>query len=157
MKVAELFHNMISNGVLYPLPYILIHIHSFSQLNIIVLYGSFFYYYSCARGTLWHLQNSYNKSLLNSLPPVFSFISSSLHSWDTFNRSHFSICTHVYIILPPYSPSYTPSPHPSHSHWYQAPRKDLFCFPFLWFTKKKSHFCLFKIARQDVYLWHFHV
>jgi hypothetical protein len=41
-------------------------------------------------------------------PPLFfSFILPSLHSWNSFNRSHLSIFMHEYIIFPPYSSSYT--------------------------------------------------
>jgi hypothetical protein len=40
--------------------------------------------------------------------PLSSF-SFSLPSWNSFNRSHFSIFIHEYIIFPPYSP---PAPFP---------------------------------------------
>jgi hypothetical protein len=38
------------------------------------------------------------------------------HSWNSFNRFHFSVYIHVYTILTPYSASYTLSPHP-HPNW----------------------------------------
>jgi hypothetical protein len=37
----------------------------------------------------------------------FSFIPLLPHSWNSFNRSHFSIFIHEYIIFLLYSPSYT--------------------------------------------------
>jgi hypothetical protein len=45
------------------------------------------------------------------------------------------------------------------SHRYPCCIQDSFCFPILWFCKKKKkrHFCLFKIATQNVSLWHFHI
>jgi hypothetical protein len=52
--------------------------------------------------------------------PSFSFIYP--HSWSSFNRSHFSIYMHVYLLFPPYSPSYTFSLYLPHSYWYQPPR-----------------------------------
>jgi hypothetical protein len=52
----------------------------------------------------------YNVSNLNWHPVPFSFISFSPHSWNSFNRYHFSICIHVYTIFPLYSSSHTLSP-----------------------------------------------
>jgi hypothetical protein len=46
---------------------------------------------------------------LNS-PFLFSPPSPFLDSWSSFNRCHFCICIHVYILFAPYSPSY-PFPH----------------------------------------------
>jgi hypothetical protein len=45
-------------------------------------------------------------------------LSSFLHSWDSFNRPHFSIFIHEYIIFLPHSPSHTLSFCPSPSHWH---------------------------------------
>jgi hypothetical protein len=46
-------------------------------------------------------------------------LSSLPHSWNSFNRSYFSIYVHVYTVFAPYSPSLSlPSPP---SHWYQPP------------------------------------
>jgi hypothetical protein len=99
-------------------------------------------------------KSSYNISELNSPPPPFSL--SSLHSWNSFNRSHFSIYIHVYRILLPHAPFYTLSLYPPSSYWYQSPRQDLFCLPALCFCWKKKgwHYCLFKTAIQGVSLWH---
>jgi hypothetical protein len=88
--------------------------------------------------TIYH---SWIHPLHHSLIPPFP------HSWNSFNLSHFSIFIHEYIIFPLYSPSYTlflylPSPIVT------IPRQDLFHLPFSIF--EKSHFCLFKIATQEV-------
>jgi hypothetical protein len=48
------------------------------------------------------------------------------HSWNSFNKSHFSIYIHVYTVFAPHSPSFTLFPHPPPSHWYQH------CI-FIWF------------------------
>jgi hypothetical protein len=71
----------------------------------------------------------------------YSWIHPLPHSWNSFNRSHFSIYIHVYTIFPPYLPIYTLFLISSSSHWYQLP--DLFCFLVLSFCKKKkSNVCL---------------
>jgi hypothetical protein len=44
----------------------------------------------------------------------------------------------VYIIFPPYSPSYTISPHSPRSYWYQPPSQDLFGPPGLQFCNRKK-------------------
>jgi hypothetical protein len=84
---------------------------------------------------------------LNSLPPSISFISTSLHSQNRFNRSHFSIFVHSYI-FPPYLPFYTLSSCPSPSHWCQHPERT--CFTLLFSIFEKRH--LFKISIQGVTL-----
>jgi hypothetical protein len=76
------------------------------------------------------------------------------HSWNSFNRSHFSIYIYVYPVFVPYSPSYTHFLHPPHNGTNPPDRT---C-SFLQFCKRKKwHFCLFKIPIQGVSLWHFHV
>jgi hypothetical protein len=75
------------------------------------------------------------------------------YSWKSFNRFHFSIFIHEYLIFPPYSASntfslYPPPPTDTNS------RQDLFCLPVL-VLKKKILFV--KIAMQGVSLRHFHV
>jgi hypothetical protein len=63
-------------------------------------------------------------------------LSSSLHSWNSFNRCHFSIFIHVYIIFPPYSP---PTPFPflfPPPTGVPTPRQDLLYLPVLHFWKK---------------------
>jgi hypothetical protein len=93
--------------------------------------------------------------LLEFIPPSLSFIPSSLHSWNSFSMSHFSISIHEYIVFPLHSPSYTLSLYLPPSHWYQLPNRTYFTF--LFFIFRKSHFCLFKIPIQGVSLWYFHV
>jgi hypothetical protein len=85
--------------------------------------------------------------------PSSSFIFPSHNSLNSFNRSHFSIFVHVYIIFPLHSVTYTfpyiPSP-PTGTN----PQAGLtFMFPIF----EKWHFCMFKIATQRILLWHFHV
>jgi hypothetical protein len=74
-----------------------------------------------------------------------SSLSRSPHSWNSFNRSHFPICTCKYIIFKPYSFSYTLSlytpPTPTGAKPQIGPVLH-FCSPFL----KKRQFCLFKIG-----------
>jgi hypothetical protein len=68
---------------------------------------------------------------LNSPPPSFFIIPSSPHSWNSFNRSHFSIYIRGYTAFAPYPPpTLSPPPPP---HWFQPPppRQDLFCPPVL--------------------------
>jgi hypothetical protein len=113
--------------------------------------------------------NVSNTSYLSSASPPLSFITSSPHSWNTFNRYHFCIYIHVYTVFALYSPSYNISLTPPPSHWYQLPPTPPQVRPvlpsyslILWKKKeiwKKWHFCLFniKIAKQGVSLWHFHV
>jgi hypothetical protein len=62
-----------------------------------------------------------NISYLNSPPPPF-FLAPLPHSWNSFNRYHFSICTHVYTLFALYSRSHTLSPTPPLSHLYQPPQ-----------------------------------
>jgi hypothetical protein len=73
-------------------------------------------------GTFWHLQ------MVLTMYPIYhtgihplndSPSSPSTHSRNSFNRYHFSIYIHVYTIFSPYSPSFTISPLPLPSHWYQ--------------------------------------
>jgi hypothetical protein len=91
-------------------------------------------------------RSSYNISYVH---PSVILLYSSLHFWDSFIRSYFSIFIRNYIVSPPYSPSYILSPHPPPSHWY-LPQTGPSCSLF-W---KKDIFCLYKIAIQGVSLWH---
>jgi hypothetical protein len=75
-------------------------------------------------------KSSYNISLLNSSFHHSPF-SPLPHSWNTFNRSNFSIFIHVYIIYLLYSPYYTLSLYPPPSCWYQLTRQYLFHLPVL--------------------------
>jgi hypothetical protein len=118
----------------------------------------FFHYiilhYCCTCGTRWHLQMSLQYTIQISLqytiveftPSIILLYPLSPDFQNSLNRSHFSIFIYEYII---FSSSYTPSLYPPPSHWYQSPKQDLFYLPAL-------HFCLFKIALQGIFLWHFH-
>jgi hypothetical protein len=64
--------------------------------------------------------NVSNKSYLNSPLLPFSFISPFPHSWNSFNRYHFSIYIHVYTVFAPYSPFHTLSLPPPSSRWYRT-------------------------------------
>jgi hypothetical protein len=94
---------------------------------------SFDYFFYCCAGVHCGIyKSSYNISSIsysNSFPQLFSFISSSPYSWNSFNRSHFSIYIHVYRVFAPCSPFYTFSLHIPFSHWYQPSRQDPFCPP----------------------------
>jgi hypothetical protein len=76
------------------------------------------------------------------------------HSWNSYNRSSFSIYIHMYTIFTLYSFSHTLLLHFPPSHWYQSPRQDLFCPLVFQFCKRKKVTFLFKIAIQGVSLWH---
>jgi hypothetical protein len=96
-----------------------------------------------------------NISYLHSPPPSFSFILPFPHS----NRYHFfSFHTYVHstctINHPPMS-----FPHLLPPLTNTIPtRQDLFCLPVISFCKwKKLKFFLFKIVKQGVSSWHFHV
>jgi hypothetical protein len=60
------------------------------------------------------------------------------HSWNSFNRSHFSIYRHEYIILSPYSPSCTILPHLPPPISNNPPDRTCFAFLFCVFVKKKK-------------------
>jgi hypothetical protein len=96
--------------------------------------------------------NISNISYLNSLSPLFFFAPLSPIPGVVSTGLYFSIYIYVYTVFALYSPSYTLSPPPPSSHWYQLPsREDLFYPPILWFCKwKKNFFCLFKIPTQGV-------
>jgi hypothetical protein len=105
----------------------------------------YFFIFCCTGGTLWHLPN-----LLQSIILLYS---PSPHSWNSFNRSHFSIFIFEYIIFLPYSFFYTFSLYPPPSYWCQLPRQELFYLPHF----GKRHFCLYNVTIWEVTFWHFHV
>jgi hypothetical protein len=77
-----------------------------SQLQILFFYDLLFYFifnfcYCGSGGTLWHLQIFFLQLIIVEFTPP-----PSPHSWNSFNRSQFSIYIYVYRIFPPYSPSY---------------------------------------------------
>jgi hypothetical protein len=92
----------------------------------------------------------YQINLLEFTPLLMLLYPPSLQSWDSFNRSHFSISIHVYTVFAPYSPSHTFSPHPPFpSH---CPGRMCSALLFSNFVKEKKMTFLFKIATQGVSL-----
>jgi hypothetical protein len=97
------------------------------------------------------LKSSYNISnilYLNSSLPPSSFIPPSPHSWNSFNRCHFSIYIHMYTVFVPCSPSFTISLPPPYSHWYQPPISMFIMYycP-IWFTSS-----IFLLSTLDFFL-----
>jgi hypothetical protein len=100
-----------------------------------VHYGIYKSSYSISNTSYWI------HPLYHSPPPITRIVSTGLIFY----------LQHVHTVFVPYSPSFTLSPHPPPSHWYQLPSP-----PGLRFCKNKNwHLCLFKIATQEVSLWHF--
>jgi hypothetical protein len=91
-------------------------------------------------GIYKNIYNISNISYFNSPPPSFSFFSSSLHFWNSFSRYHFSIYMHVYTIFTLYSTYVCSFPISFLLPLVPTPptQKDLFCFPVLWFCKRKT-------------------
>jgi hypothetical protein len=93
-------------------------------------------------------------------PSIILLFPPSPHSWNSFNRSHSSIYIHVYTVFAPYSPSFTLSPPPLPSHWYQTLLSGRTWSTLLFsdFVKEKNKIkFLLKITTQEFSLWHFHV
>jgi hypothetical protein len=128
--------------------YVIFHIqYTYNSLCVFFLLFILSYYYH-ARSALWHWQKyiTTHHSWINSLHHSTLF---SLLSWNSFNRSHFSIFIPEYIIFPLYSPSYTLSLY-FHTHTdTPPPRQDLFCLPVLSFWKKYILFVYDSYTRYD--------
>jgi hypothetical protein len=62
-----------------------------------LLYNFLLPYY-CTGGTMWHLQKFLQYSWIH--PSIILLYPPSPHSWNSFNRSHFSIFIHEYITFP---------------------------------------------------------
>jgi hypothetical protein len=75
----------------------------------------------------------------------------SHHSWNSFNRYHFSIYIHVHTVFVPYLPSYTFSLHPV----CPPPYRTYSAFLFSNFVKEKE-WRLFMTVTQGFSLWYFH-
>jgi hypothetical protein len=92
-----------------------------------------------------HYDVSQSSYKISQLTPPFTIIlyCSHPHSWNSFDRSHFSIFIHEHIIFPLYSPSYTfclqPPPTPA---LVPTPRQELFYIPILCFWKKDIFVCI---------------
>jgi hypothetical protein len=98
----------------------------------IIIFILYFYYFSMW-GTLWHFTNflTINHSWICP-PPLFLFP----YSWNSFNRSYFSIYIHVYRIFPHYSPSNPFSLYPPPTTGTQSLNRTCFAFCSLFFKKK---------------------
>jgi hypothetical protein len=68
-------------------------------------------------------------------------------SYNSFNRFHFSIFIHEYIIFLPYSAFYPLSSYPPTFHCCQPPQ-DLFYLPVLCFRRKYNFLCLRYLDRE---------
>jgi hypothetical protein len=109
------------------------------ESSTLLLYRFFFHLFICFLYFYCHIvvlsvhcdiyNISYNISQFNS-PLHHSLLSPSLHSWNSFSKSHFSILMHKYVIFLPPSSSYIFSLYPPHSHWYQPPARTYFTLLF---------------------------
>jgi hypothetical protein len=119
--------------------------------RIFLLYFFFYYIIEILLGVHCDIYKSaYNISYLISPSPWF-FIPLP-YSWNSFNRSHFSIFIHDQILFPPYSPPSTISLYPpythTHTHCYQSQTgSDLCsCPPFL----RKKKVSIWHIPKQFI-------
>jgi hypothetical protein len=95
-------------SVIITLQILLFSVHSFFKLS----------YYCC---TGMHLQNLLQYIIIEFNLPHYYPLSLLPHSWNSFNRSHFSIFIYEYVIFPPYSPFYTFFLYFPPSYWYEPP------------------------------------
>jgi hypothetical protein len=107
-------------------------------------------------GTFTEVRTIYH-SWIN--PLHHSPLSPFSHSWNSFNRSYFSIYIHVYIIFPPYLSSYILFLYPSPPTSTNLPDKTCFAFLFCFCKKKKKIIIITFMFKIDTgcSLWHFHV
>jgi hypothetical protein len=104
-------------------------------------------------------KNFYNVSLLNSPPPLFSFVPPSPLPGRVSTGLIFSNYKHVHTVSALYSPSYT-FPHllpPPMGTKPPGRTCSAFLFPNFVKERQKWHFCLFKISKTLVFLWHFYL
>jgi hypothetical protein len=131
----------------------------FSTISFFPVYIPFLFLLSCHYCTVGWCIGTFTKVLtiyhILIHPLHHSPLSPSCYSWDSFNRSRFSIFIHEYIIFLLHSSSYILSLYPTPSHWYLLLERTYYTFLFSIFEKR--YFCLLKIAIQGVSLWHFHV
>jgi hypothetical protein len=124
------------------------------------------FFYCCTGSTLWHSQKFLQYSMVEFTNSIMLLYPSCPHSWNSFSRSHFSTYIPEHVIFPPYSSSYFVSLiftllHPFLIS-FPLPLVSTFnptgpALPSWFYFAKKWHFCLFKIAIQEVSLWYFHV
>jgi hypothetical protein len=116
-----LLHSIHLLSTYYLIVIMLITLHELSQVSLIATLWKRYYYDFIIFKILfiilcWGYIVTFTKILTiycNWIHPLHHFPLSPLissHSWNNFNRSHFSIYIHVYTLYAPYSPSYTLSP-----------------------------------------------
>jgi hypothetical protein len=94
----------------------------FVRIQFLVFHCLYFLFFIVMQGgdTLWHLQTFLQYIKYTWIYPLHHspLFSPSSHSWNSFNRYHFSIYMLVYTVFTPYSPSHTLSPLPLLSRCY---------------------------------------
>jgi hypothetical protein len=99
------------------------------KCSIQFIQTSIFFIVLLGRGTLWHLQKSLQcirYIILEFFPSTILLFSPCPHSWNSFNRNHFSIYVQEYTAFVLSSPSHTLSPHPSPSYNTDTKKNDIF-------------------------------